>query len=634
MKRKSYLDSFFSFVFRYKPSTSIVTLIFLCAYFHGFAQQDDETPPPADILISGKDSIPIIYKYVLVNDIFSIQEAIDTLADIAFIHRVSTSNQGEYINTGNYGSAMQSLIFQNDIHTGQNVGYLQYRNFQLTKDNFKLFEPNRPLADLFFSQVGSQDNISAQADFSRNFSDGLSVSLNYKRISQKGFYENQAAKATTFGFGLRYQSPSKNYDAILLFLQNANQESNNGGISYDSLVYTENFRKAITTRLSNAETRQQEQTMSLIQYFRLNRKSNDRWNLYVQNDLTYQPSYFKYYDTEVNDESAESLYFGFNDTPKGLRRYLDVKNISDGFYVHGSGINGIAGKVGLLYEHFIFDDRPVSVRKNDLTAIADGKIPFLKYFELDLKGKLGLLENAGLFNLSAGMDINIGKIGRLDGGIQIFRAQPSYRTTHLHINNQIFRDTSFSKPFGSEIHAGIYIPSIKLSADLKQSIINNPVYWDYNGLSAQHEGIFTITQLHISHRLKIKSFNLNNDVYFQLQSDYLYPLPKLFTTHQLYYSGKWFQAMEINIGLDGRLIPDYQGPAFNPLTSAYHLSDTTLPFFPTANFFVSAKVSMFRAFFTMENFSQYFMDTHNFDVVHYPAMDPSFRMGFSWLLKD
>lgn len=588
------------------------------------------------ILEHTEDTLGLEYRYVTVNDIYNSNVAIDTFETPVFLSSVYTSDKGKYINTGNYGSALYPLYHKIQTNSGFNTGYDQYHIYQVRKESFRFYEQNRPISNLFFSQLGNQDNIVVGADFSRNFDNGISISLNYKRISQKGFYNEQDAKSTAFGIGIRYESPSKKYNSILLFTQNANEEKFNGGILHDSLL-TERFRKSIPTHLSGAAGRQQEQTLSFIQYYRLNNPLNSKWNLYLQNDLTYQPSYFKFWDKDITDSLSISFYsLHCNDlTPNGIRRYTDIKRYSESFFIHGDNITGLMGKVGLIYDYYDITDTPTSYKRSDLTAVAEGRIPFLKVLNIDVLGKIGLLKNIGTFDLSADMGINIGKIGTLSGGIRLFRYEPSYRDTRLNINALSVIDTSFTNPFGTVIHATFKIPALQLSVSLIQSVINNPVYWDLNGRAAQQNGISTISQLDIQYLLHTKHLGFDNNVYFQLQSNHLLPIPDYFSTHKLYYKGIWFdKALEINIGFEGRLIPAYKGPAFQPLSGGYHLSDTSLPFAPTANLFVNTKISSFRALFTLENFSQYWLKNNVYTVVGYPVFDPAFRIGIQWLLKD
>lgn len=582
---------------------------------------------------NGLDST--IYRYVLLDDIYSVREVSDSLSDIRFMRKYTLSNGGEYIHTGNYGAAVQSLIYQNEINTGFAHGYNQYRYYQVRPENFKFYEQNRPLSDLFFSQLGNQENIMVSADFSRNFSNGLSVSLNYNRISQKGLYNGQDTKSTGFGFGIRYKSTNEKYNALLIFTHNANEEGHIGGITNENLLSQTEFRRSISVILDKASTRQQERSISLIQYYKLNSIKNKKWNLYLRNDLQYLPSYFKFNDNVVPDSINSSFYFGLNNDIRGLRRYTNVQHFRDGFYIHGEKVKGISGKIGLVYDLFQIRDLPVNTSRSDLTATFDGKIPFLKSFEINAKGRLGLLANVGNFDLTAMMNVKISKFAALDAGIKLFRSEASYRSTLLHLNNEMVIDTTFSNPFGSMIFAELKIPKLKFNVGLSQSIISNPIYWPQASQAKQFEGIYSVSYLKVAQNVKVGKFHLDNQAHFQLQNNNIFPLPDFFTSHQIYYSGRWFKkVLDVSIGLDARFIPEYKAPNFQPLFGTFHLSDTNLPFFPASNVFVLIRVSSFRAMFMMENFSQYFRKDINFDVINHPQFDPRLRMGFRWLLKD
>ena len=267
--------------------------------------------------------------------------------------------------------------------------------------------------------------------------------------------------------------------------------------------------------------------------------------------------------------------------------------------------------------------------------VAEAKLPFLKSFEIVTKGQFGLLANLGNFDLSGKMMINISKEIILDGGIRFFRSEASYNATTLHINNAIISDTSFSQPFGTIVFAELKIPKLKFAISLHQNVVSNPIYWPSTGLAAQYEGIYTMSYIKATQNIKLGHLHLDNTGYLQIQNTELYPIPKLFTCHQLYYNGLWFKkAMDISIGLDARMITAYRAASFQPLFGSFLLNDNTLPFFPASNFFITFRVSAFRAVFMMENFSRYFVKEYNFDIQKYPQFEPKFRMGFRWLLKD
>lgn len=590
---------------------------------------DQETKDVKD----GPDST--VYEFVLTNNIYEKYIVDDSLADLRFLHsKLRQSDGSEQINTGNFGSASMSLIYRPEINSGFNIGLRQYNVYKTTLENFRFFEQNRPISDVYFSQLGNQENINVQANFSRNFSDGLSVSLNYNRISQKGFYNGQDTKSTSFGFGLRYKNTGNNYNAFLIFLNNANEEGHIGGI-IDEENLKEEFKKDIPVILKEATTREQERSIAFIQYYHLNSNSNKTWRLYLKNDFKYMPSYYKFSDVSINDNNDSIFYHELPVENRGIRRYVSANQLSNGFYVNGEKINGIKGRLGIIIDYFNISNLPVKIIRSDITATFEGQIPITKKLLLETGAKLGLLKNIGNFDVTGNVNIGISKIATLSGKVRLFRSEPSYNSLHLVMNENIVIDTTFSKPLGTIFQADVNIPALKFSAGISQSLITNPIYWDIESNPSQKNGIFTATYLRVKQNLRLGHFHLDNQVHIQILNEKLYPVPPIYSTHQLYYSGKWFKKeMDVNIGLDIRLISDYNGPAYHPLYGEFHQSNIVLPFFPAANLYFLARISSFRALIVMENFGQYFRNETNFDVVNNPQFDPKLRFGIQWLLKD
>ena len=598
-----------------------------------FGQGNNTANPAQEEQNDGPDST--VYEYFITDNIFEKYTLKDSLADTKFLHRNTLQKSGhESIHTGNFGSSTFPLIYGPKINTGFNTGYNQYKTYQLNLENFRFFEQNRPIADLYFSQLGNQENINVGANFSRNFSDGLSVSLNYNRISQKGFYNGQDTKSTAFGFGLRYKSPGEKYNAFLVFIHNANEEGHIGGIT-DAENLNDQFKKDIPVLLTEATTRQQERNLSFIQYYKLNSSTNKTWRIYLKNEFKYLPSYFRFSDVKINNKNDSTFYAGIPLDPRGIRRYLNISQLSNGFYINGERIKGIQGRLGLIIDHYTINDNPIDSKRTDITATFDGKIPFYKSLILETNAKLGLLKNLGNFDLKGKLNLNISKIVSLQGNIRLFRSEPAYNSTQLNINEIVVLDTSFIKPVGTIFNAELFIPRIKFSAGITQSLITNPIYWNDKSQSTQYDGLFTSTYIRLSQNVKAGPFHLDNQIHFQILNSKIYATPPFYSTHQLYYAATWFnKVMDVNIGIDARLIADYDGPQFQPLFGEFIQSTTTLPFFPAANFYLLSRVSSFRVMIIMENFGQYFRKDYNFDVVNHPQFDPKLRFGIQWLLKD
>lgn len=622
-------------------SLSCALILILFAISTGYSQRPTDfgqstrsggqTVQPAEE--EGPDTT--VYNYILLDDIYRVKTIDDTLGDIGFLHRNPTYRDGaELVNSGNLGSASCPLIYRPEIFTTFNAGYDQYACFRLGYDNFRFYEQNRPISDLWFSQLGNQDNINVGAEFSRNFKNGLSFSLNYKRVSQKGFYNGQDTKTTAFGSALRYRSASGRYNGFLMFAHNANEEGHLGSIVNEADLSNQ-FKKNIEVVLKEAATRQQVRDIAFIQYFQLNKGKGSLWNLYLKNDLIYRPAYYRYFDADITDRNDSLFYAGINTESRGIRRYVQVNRFSEGIYLHGEKKGGLQGRVGLVYDYFKVNNDPFGQSRNDLTGTLTATIPIFKALQLNTQAKLGLAENFGNFDLKGDLTIKAGRSMTLTSSLGLFRSEPSYNSRTLAINGAEVFDTSFNKPFGSVLEASLFIPGINLTASLAQTVVNNPVYWDTLGLPRQASEVFSATHLRIKNRFRVWKIHFENQANFQVLSSAIYPIPSFYSTHQLYYSGKWFKrVLDINIGLDARMIGDYKGPAYQPLFGEFHQSNTTLPMVPFVNLFITAKVGAFRAMFVLENFGQNFDKKFNFDVVGNPLFDPVLRFGIQWMLKD
>lgn len=590
------------------------------------------TPSSTTVEDDGPDTT--IYTFFLLNDIYKKMNVSDTAADIKFLKRFSLSkNNIEHVSTGNLGAASYSLILQPQINTGFTSGYDQYQIYHINLLDFRFYEQNRPLTDLYFSQLGSQDNINVGANFSRNFKNGLSVSLNYQRVLQAGLFTGQNTRATAFGVALRYKSANERYNGFLVFLNNANEESHMGGILNEDDL-TKEFKKNIPKIIENANTRQQERSISFVQYYSIHKAKND-WQVYFQNTTSFKPSYFKFTDVDISNKNDSTFYAFIPFEKRGIRRYVNINQFSNGLFIHGDRNKGIKGKLGLKYDYYQIDDQILNTSRSDLTASFDGSIPFLKSLNLDTKAEVGLLSNIGNFDLSGQLNIQLSKIAFFRGGLRFFRSEPSYNQRRLILNETLILNAALTKPLGSSLHAEIEIPKLKFGISLSQTIINNPVFWDTMGLATSFDDILNVLYLKVKQDFKFWGFHINNQAHFQIQSNDLYPVPRFFSTHQLYVNGRWFKkVLDVSFGIDARLITKSIGAKFQPIFGSFALSNTELPFFPAANLFFTAKVSAFKAMFVMENFGQYFVEKPNFDVLRHPQFDPTFRFGFQWLLKD
>lgn len=583
----------------------------------------------------GPDST--VYKYYVIDSPFLLADHKDTLADIGFLQLHSLyQGHNPILSTGNYGAAAFSVNYQPSVFTTFTPGYQHYRPYQITPETFRFYRQNRPMTHLYFSQFGSQENISAGAAFSRNFKNRLSISLNYHRISQKGLYNAQKTKSTAFGVGLRYHSASEKYQMLLLFTNNANEESHNGGVLPGANL-NEAFRQVIPVVLSDAATRQQERNFSLTQFYALSTPQKDQApTLFVRNHTAFQPSYYKFSDKDL-DSLDIRFYRGLATDSRGVRRYLNVNHFHNGTYLHGQHKRGIQGNIGLQLDVFQINNSVPqgTFWRTDITATFDGKIPVAKALEIDTRARLGLGQNAGNADVQGKLSIKAGKLGILDAQARIFRSEQSFQNMRLNVNEETLFHFPWSKALGTSIGGKLNIPSLKTHLSAEQILVQNIVYWDTTGLPQQATDVFSLSRFTTGFSLRIGPFHSENQLLVQLQNQTIIPIPAWSTSHQLYYNGYWFsKVMEVTAGIDAQLFAPFQAPAFQPLTGNYHLSGTDLPITPLVHVFFMARVSSFRAKFIMENAGQFIFPNTTYLVENHPINPPTLRFAFQWLLKD
>lgn len=539
------------------------------------------------------------------------------------------------VNTGNLGSAAHNLIYTPVVHTGFHTGYDQYKMYNLNENNYKLFSGNKPVSDVFFSQFSNQQNIMAGAHFYRPFSDGISTSLNYRRISQAGLYNAQNTKVTNLGMSLQYVSPEEKYRFILTYLRNINEENNNGGITPGFNINDESIRSVIPTILNMATTRHQEQNIIIDQFYTLKSGDRNQVDFTVRNQTSYRPSYYKFTDQTLNTANDTLHYQDLLIDNRGIRRYVDIGHFRNKTTLSTLTKKGYAVSAGMIYDYFRADNNPINEVRHDVTVTFDGNFPVFKGLVLNTLGHLGVGQNIGNFSAEGRIQLNLNKAILIKGAAEFFRTEQSYASKTLSLNFENIYNTEFKKSLGSVLKADIDIPLLKLNAGLRQYIWDSPVYWDENARPVQKNGALTVTQVSLHQKTHLFSLVLENSAWLQIFSDDIYHLPSWMTHHRVYWSGRLFRkVLEANIGASARIIPTYAGTGYSPVWGQFYATDETIELFPAVDFFILAKVSKFRAVFTLENAGLLLSNNVNYDIARYPQFDTTLRFGFRWILLE
>jgi len=621
----------------------ICCALFCAVIYNGVSQNRGNTNGPpsfiADSLQSRQgskmpDSLKL--KYFLLSDIKTYYDFKDSTLD-NFFHQYDPAKRRpiDYLNLGNVGTAARSMQFESKPYIGFNSGLNQYDLYNYVLEDFRFFENNVPLSDVFFTPVGGQQNFVIRSDFTRDFSDNTSLSLNYRRIRQKGFYTNQLTKTTNFAASIRFKGFNDRYTGFVSMISNVNEEGHNGGVLTDTLFANSLYanRANIPTVIDDGQTRYQQKLYSLINYYQLNKPEKSNIQLLLRYDFNLDRRYYKYTDITTDSEQASNYYGQFLLEERGIRSYINVNKIRNAFYAYAGDGKKLDIRGGIVYDRYSIDETGISSSFDNAYLDFQGDVPITKALFILSEAKLGLLDGSGDFFAKGSLNVDLGKWIELNSGASFYRYTPNLTQSSLVINGIQLWKNEFAKPIGSDFFGEFYIPIVKLKGKINQSLITNALYYDTEGTPTQLEEIFSATSLSLANEFRIGKFGMENYLLFQVFNDNVYKLPTFHSKHNVHIQGYLFKrALFARLGAEIRLTPSYEGVAFNPVIGSFYQSDQTLDFYPMTDVYFNGKIKRFRFFLRFENVVNLFEDKVQFQVANYPQFDFKFRFGVSWLL--
>ena len=175
----------------------------------------------------------------------------------------------EYANLGNQGSPARPLFFQPAFRKGFDIGYHQFDIYRLDKTNIPYYRLKNPFTRAAYSQ-NNKDNLSFKGEYSRNFANGINVSIYALRSNHLGQIRNQRARNTAFANNWWYHDEKGKYDGFFAIVSNSNLHLNNGGIvplADDALV--ENPITIPVNIQSDATTKYTNRSFTYTHYYKL-----------------------------------------------------------------------------------------------------------------------------------------------------------------------------------------------------------------------------------------------------------------------------------------------------------------------------------------------------------------------------
>lgn len=569
----------------------------------------------------------------------------------------------DYKNLGVLGSAHQPFAYNPTYRKGFDVGLHQYDLYMTKTDQLAFYRLEQAFTNVAYFQGAEQSDGYFTGQFSRNFANGLNFTLDYKKINYIGRrtqYPNQNSRVTTLALGMWFHSKSERYDGFLAYAANTVEQEDNGGIETEPQNEGEFASpNSATVFLPTGQSRDAHRELSYIHYYKFGGQQDSlrgfRRAYTISHRFLRNKSTYKFFN-EPSDFDVDSSFFKWfphlDIDDRGLRHYLEHTKIENTISVstfkldkRNTNENRARNQrdlleVGATHTYHRLYQEPRDTFLNNLFLTGKWNFNPSPLLRLHTYAHLGLLDNGGDYRLNGELTLDLKKIGALTVTANNQLYSPNLLQETFYLSQQKVWRESFQKTLETNLSATYELPQFRLSVTGKYHLLNNYIYFDTLGLPQQTGIPISIAQLIVKKNFSVgPHFHLDNIVTLQEVSEDQIRLPSIFSKNSLYYSGKWFKVLDVQLGFDLRLNDPYLPDYYNPVTGQFQLqNEQQVDWYPALDGFLNMRVKSFRAFFKYENFTNVFtpedQDQLYYQTAFYAQPQSAFRFGIKWTLRN
>ena len=549
---------------------------------------------------------------------------------------------------GNIGLPSPNLLMQ---YGSDKIGFrffdLPYKNDLFSEKNVVYTVSKGPYASLN-GLTGSKEFQAAKIVYTQSFANRLSVSLNFDRLTSKGFYLRQLSFASNFVLSSHYQNKKNNFGFYTYIINNGNRNQENGGIKdvvlNDSTAILN--KQLMAVKISNASHDNRQTKLMFNPWVKLFTKhdSANKFNHYLQLKSQIDFNAFKYkdlnfvrdnyyhvinYDSlKTNDSSnfrqiENSLAYTMQQKTKGANFTLGYKNqINKVWQKHDSSFVN-----QMLYTEFVFRNFDAldtlwhkgfeSTIKADY--VFDGKNAGNYKFEnksiyyLNKNQNRYFFVNAFAEKRNADYFYNSWRSNHFSWNNNFAAQEQAQIQTGINMGNGF----SFSCMY-QNIFKYLYLDDQAKPAQLLKTIDNFAASLNYNHVFFKHLG------LSFAHTYQSTS-----------KAKY-YRVPENISSAKLFYAGSLFKNnLNLQIGSQVTIYQSFKSLAYMPSTQSYYLQSlATTPALPFVDVYLNARIHPVSIFLKLENALQSFVGNNYAFVPGYFQTDRAFRCGIIWMFFD
>ena len=558
---------------------------------------------------------------------------------------------------GNLGSPLQSKIYSDRKEIDDFMFANAYIPYMQTINTTRFYTTKTPFSTLKYLTGGSNYRESDQVGFlfTANANKNLNIGTTIDYIYARGEYLKQSAKR--FAGSLFGTYKGKKYAATGNLSMNSISNFENGGITETSYITNPAFGYEKPENIPVRMGVDAQSTFKHFQFF-----YNHQYSLGFEREVK------KVKDSVITEFVPVTRFIHTISIDQMSKRYYE-KTLENKFYKNtfGTNTNDTASlrrvsnrfAINLAEEfnkwmHFGLTaylhndiDRFTFVQNNVLTdsVLTDTKVGGMLSKELGKKltyrfgGEISLIGyKAGDVYLSgeAGTSFKLWK-DTISLKAKVFTStkepdlyQKKYESNHFNWDN------NFDKVFKTHIGGVFAIPTKSLMFEIAIENISKQIYFDTLAMPIQYNGSIQLITAQLKKDIHFGKFGLDNTIIYQeTTNDKVMPLPRLSLFHNLYFQDKWFDVLNLQVGITARYHTSYYAPSYMPaIGQFYNQREMKIGNYPVVSAYGSIHLKRTRFFVEYFHLNQKFMKGIYYSMPYYPINPAQLRLGLTWNFYD
>lgn len=577
----------------------------------------------------------------------------DTLLD-DFRFWDPSNSETPTLNTGNYGSPYQMLIYQMPEFsvfgaTDQN------RAYKFTPAMTRYFNSHGRMTDITYFQ-GSKKLQSIWATHTQNLSPELSIGIDFRKSGSLGHYLRQKTNLTNFDLHEMYHTINKKYYALVSFTGNKIIQQENGGLENDLYLQIKDQKPSeLPVNFSDAKHFHNERELYIGQflnfgYFTSVVDTSDSTKsiktLHPTSQLSYSFNYKKARSFFENNENSSDYFFdsltydssGFYKIRNEIAFTTKANRSKKHDQTRSTRIQG-----SVFHENIFFQQRVLGFYGGDyrttldniyVHAIADGMIS--RKYSWGVDGQFNVYGNPGDFKsrIYAYMpiDSNSYYVG-ISGGYMLCTPE---LILQKYLSNQFVWNNNFSKSSVAEISLGFYDYKHHLKFEVNYFSLANTVVYNQHAVPVQYASSISHAVLSLEKNFHLGKFRIENKVYYQPSDNSIIRTPDWVTTNSvLFESHTKNNTGTFCSGIEFRYYSSFYANGYRPESGVFYLQDSLqVGKYPIISALAMLKLKRARLFVKAENLYEVISGLDDFSVPHYPMANMRLILGISWRFFD